>query len=112
MPKRNGRLRVKMERLLAEWKRSGEPATSFARRKGITSAKFFYWKRRLSTGHSGSRRRSDSGFVPVRVLSGAPAGGVDGVIEIVLESGARVRVSEGGSEEMLRRTIRVLQESC
>jgi hypothetical protein len=111
--------RTQMAGLLREWKRSGEPATSFAIRRGITAAKFFYWKRVfggvVQVGRSRSRR-----FVPVRLVGpGARLSadatqwnGGEGLVEIVLDSGERVRMWEGASEETLRRVIRVLSERC
>ncbi len=103
--------RTQMARLLREWKRSGEPGTSFATRNGITAAKFFYWKRVLGGGVQvrGSRSRR---FVPVRVIGPGQWNGAEGFVEIVLDSGERVRMSEGASEELLRRAIRVLSERC
>jgi hypothetical protein len=107
-----------MAGMLREWKGSGEPATSFAIRRGITAAKFFYWKRVLGAGVETGRSRR---FVPVRLDGAASAGltadamqwkGGEGFVEIILDSGARVLVSEGASEETLRRAIRVLRERC
>lgn len=106
-------LRVEMERLMSEWRRSGELATSFAKRKGITPAKFFYWKARLASSKKSSKRRVSAGrFVPVQVLRGGEPAAESDTVEIVLASGVRVRVSERSSEQTLRRAIRVLQETC
>ena len=108
---RESETRTQMAGMLREWKRSGEPATSFAIRRGITAAKFFYWKRVLGgvvqVGRSRSRR-----FVPVRLVGRGQWNGAEGLIEIVLDSGERVRISEGASEQTLRRVIRVLSERC
>lgn len=111
-------IRRKMEGLLREWEGSGETVRSFAARKGITSAKFFYWKKRLgSSGGTNGRGRSSGGrrgFVAVQVVDNGEwsvaQGGV--VLEVVLECGDRVRFAEGASEEMFRRAIRVLREPC
>ena len=117
MSRANGReIRREMEGLMREWKRSGETVRSFAAQKGMTSAKFFYWKKRL--GFSGGSKRAgrssrSQGFVPVQVVDN-PEWGVarSVVLEVVLESGERVRFAEGASEEMLRSAIRVLRERC
>ena len=111
-------IRRQMEGLFQEWKGSGEAVRSFAERKGITSAKFFYWKKRLgSSGGTNGRGRSSGvgrGFVPVQVVArgewSVAQGGV--AVEVVLESGDRIRFADGASEETLRRAIRMLRERC
>ena len=104
-------IRAQMARLVKEWKRSGEPGRTFAARKGITAAKLFYWKLRL-VGPERSRGRRTHRFVPVRVVGRGQWSGAEVSLEIVLESGERVRMSEGVSEETLRRAIRILRERC
>lgn len=107
---KQGAVRTQMARLVKEWGRSGETGRAFAARNGITAAKLFYWKLRL-VGRDRGRGKRTHRFVPVRVV-GREQWGVAGLLEIVLDSGARVRVSEGVSEETLRRAIRVLRERC
>jgi len=104
-------IRTQMASLLREWNRSGETGRTFAVQKGITAAKFFYWKRRLAAADHGRGKRTRR-FVPVRVVGPGQWSGADGLLEIVLDSGERVRMSEGVSEETLRRAIRVLRERC
>jgi len=104
-------IRKQMVQLLREWKRSGEPATSFARRKGITGAKFFYWKRVLGAGTEVKRSRSRR-FVPVRIVESGQWSEGGGLVEIVFDSGERVRVSDGVSEQTLRLALRVMRERC
>src|SRR3990172_9302950 len=60
--------------------------------------------------HSTGRTQDSeySRFVPVRVVGSGQWSGAEGVVEIVLDSGERVRMWEGVSEETLRRAIRVL----
>jgi hypothetical protein len=60
-------IRRQMEGLYVEWKGSGETVRSFAARKGITSAKFFYWKKRL--GWSVVRGKVEGGRAEVGVGS-------------------------------------------
>jgi hypothetical protein len=116
--KKAAEIRGEMEGLLREWKGSGETVRSFAERKGITSAKFFYWKKRLgsSSGTNGRGRssRGGRGFVPVQVVARGEWSVAQGsvVVEVVLESGERIRFADGASEETLRRAIRVLRERC
>lgn len=114
--------RAKMERLISRWKDSGRSCTAFAEANGVSVAKFLYWKRRLdSVEPKGGRKprrastASQPGFVPVQLVGTASAAfATGGMVELVLESGERVRVTEGVSEDTLRRAIRVLRErdSC
>lgn len=112
--KKAGEIRREMEGLFREWKGSGERVRSFAERKGITSAKFFYWKKRLGVSgarQGGGRSSRGRGFIPVQVVdNGVAQKGV--VLEVVLECGDRIRFGDGVSEELLRRAIRVLREPC
>ena len=116
--KKSEEIRREMEGLFREWRGSGETGRSFAERKGITSSKFFYWKKRLGrSGATQGRKRSsgsERGFVPVQVVDNGEwsvsQSGV--VIEVVLECGDRIRFAEGAPEEMLRRAIRLLREPC
>ena len=91
--------------------RSGEPGRTFAARKGSR-------QRSCSTGSSGSSAGMGAGgserigLVPVRVVGRGQWGVAEGLLEIVLDSGERVRMSEEVSEETLRRAIRVLRERC
>ena len=106
-------VQTQMANLVKEWRRSGETGRTFAARKGITAAKLFYWKLRLVGRDRLRKRRAHQRFVPVRVVGsrGQWSGGAE-LLEIVLDSGERVRVTDGVSEEALRRAIRVLRERC
>jgi hypothetical protein len=102
-----------MTRLVKEWTRSGETGRAFASRKGITAAKLYYWKLRLVGRDRGKAKPVDR-FVPVRLVgSGVPSDiATTGRLEIVFESGERLRMATGVSEETLRGVIRVLRERC
>jgi len=66
-------VRRQMTSLVKEWTRSGQTGKTFAARNGITAAKSFYWKLRLSArkGLEGSER-IDSLALVKDVVSGAP----------------------------------------
>lgn len=104
-------IRTQMANLVREWSRSGESGRRFAARKRITAAKLFYWKLRL-VGRDRRRKEQAHRFVPVRVVGRGQWDVTAGLLEIELDSGERVRMSEGVSEETLRRAIRVLRERC
>ena len=60
--------REKLRELVARWEGSGEPAAAFARRHGLTRAKFSYWRGQLSASAKPRRRgRRAVSFAPVRL---------------------------------------------
>jgi transposase-like protein len=93
-----------MGRLVAQWRRSGESQAGFARRHGIPTWTFWYWCRKLSKNGVAAPEAS-SAFVPVRVTSDAETG----VVEVVLPSGERVRVSAGASVDLVRLVVAALR---
>jgi hypothetical protein len=82
-----------MRKLVREWRASGEPASRFASRQGMTKDTFRYWRQRFSrdTTDSRSRKAAPTAFAPVRVVG--DAGGMrPDVVEIHLASGDMLRV--------------------
>jgi hypothetical protein len=91
-------------RIVAAWRKSGEPASVFAGRLGIDPRRVSRWASRLEAGHAERMR-----FLPVRVA----AEGVDGrhaSIEIELGHGRRIRVAPGFAVDDLRRVVAILEE--
>lgn len=58
---------VRMARLVAQWRTSGESRAHFARRHHIPAWTFWYWCRKLSAGPTESADTPPATFVPVRV---------------------------------------------
>ena len=107
--------RARMERLISRWRKSGRSCTGFARANGVSVSTFFYWKRRLESARAGAEDRAEvpsasARFLPVRLVGSATEPGVAGLVELVLETGERIRLTEGVSEDTLRRVIRILRE--
>lgn len=105
--------RERMRAVVERWRRSGESAAAFCRRRGLRPQKLSYWKRVLGEAGPIVKRRGGGrrapGFVPVRLLG---AGAVTSGLEIVLVSGERVVVGEGVSRELLGDVLRSLRERC
>jgi hypothetical protein len=104
--------RERMVALVEGWRRSGQSAAVFCRRRGIKPQRLSYWKRVLGIARPvvrrrSSRRRADR-FVPVRLVGA----GSTGALEIHLTSGDRVVIHEGSSRELLREALAVLRERC
>jgi len=102
-----------MRAVVERWRRSGESAAAFCRRRGLRPQKLSYWKRVLGEAgpivkRGGGGRRAP-GFVPVRLV-GADA--VASGLEVVLVNGERVVVGEGVSRELLREVLLTLRERC
>ena len=107
--------RSMMEGMLEQWRSSGKSGADYARSNGMTPSKFYYWKKLLDSGGPKSKlagSRASKGLVPVRVLSGVVGQRGSGGVEVVLSGGDRLVFGEEVSEEVLRRVVRVLRESC
>jgi hypothetical protein len=92
-----------MARLVAQWRRSGEPGARFARRHHIPTWTFWYWCRKLAVPPA-----APPTFVPVQVAPdvGAPA------IEVVFRSGERLHVRVGASADLVRAAVTALRAAC
>ena len=98
---------LRMARLVAQWRRSGESQASFARRHHIPGWTFWYWCRKLS-GDPALERRVTPTFVPVQVATDSAAP----VIEIVLPGGERLHVGSGASADLVRAVVTALRAGC
>jgi transposase-like protein len=90
--------------LIARQQRSGQSVAAFCRAHDVSQPSFFSWRKRL-------RLHTDtppSSFVPVQIdLSSSLAHAAS--IEIVLRSGACVRVSHGCDRQTLETVLAVLE---
>src|SRR4029077_1593585 len=82
---------------LAELSRSGESILEFARRRGISAQRVYYWKKRIA-------ERAAPTFVAVPV-----AGGQAGQIEIIAH-GVTIHVREDLGVERLAEIVEVLAQ--
>jgi transposase-like protein len=100
---------VKMTRLVAQWRASGEPQARFARRHGVRPWTLWYWSRKL-----GETSRAPAGpgpaFVPVQVIAEPPC--VAAAIEVVLVSGERLTIPAGVSSDQMRAVLVALRSAC
>ena len=114
------RTRARMRALLERWRSSGQSASAFSRRYGITPQKLSYWKCALARPSqraarparpARTARTARSGFVPVQLVDG-PAEGAGGSLEIMTDSGWRVVVRQGVSRELLADVVAALRQAC
>jgi hypothetical protein len=100
---------ARMARLVAQWQRSGEPAARFARRRGIPTWTFWYWRRKLAlTSTEAVRASAGPTFVPVQVASAGEAW----VLELAFHGGERLQVRAGASAELVRAAVTALRTGC
>ena len=92
--------------LIGRQQRSDQPIAAFCRDHGVSQPSFFSWRKRL-------RLHSDaptSPFVPVQIDLSSPAVLAQSApIEIVLPSGAFVRVRPGCDRQTLETVLTVLE---
>jgi transposase-like protein len=100
------------QRVLADLKRSGLSASSFAAKHELGLERIYYWQRRLKARASETEART--GLVEVRV-SGPTDGGTSSRaparIEIELLNGRRLSVAESTDLEQLGRLVALLERA-
>jgi hypothetical protein len=94
---------VRMARLVAQWRKSGESGASFARRHQMSAWTFWYWQRKLSETPPVA-----AAFAPVHVT----AERAEPVIEIVFSGGERLQVRGGPSADLVRAAVNALRSPC
>jgi hypothetical protein len=97
-----------MAALVRAWEIGSESRHAFARRHGLTVARFDYWKRRV---RQAAPAEAPVSFVPVQVVSDAPRP-VAGAIEVVLVSGERLTLPAGVSSDQVRVVLAALRAPC
>ena len=100
---------VRMTRLVAQWRASGEPQARFARRHGVRPWTLWYWSRKRA-GTSRSPAAPGPAFVPVQVIAEPPP--VVAPIEVVLVSGERLTIPAGVSGDQVRAVLAALRSAC
>ena len=100
--------RLRMVRLVGQWRRSRESAARFARRHGMSPWTFWNWRRKLGASEPRPGAAAEPTFVPVQVAreAGEP------VIEIVWKSGERLHVRAGASADLVRAAVAALRSPC
>ncbi len=100
--------------VLAEFERSGLPLRTFAVQRGLDAERLYRWRTRFSRASVRSMARVASpGFTEITV-SGTPVAqyrALGNGFEIVLTSGALVRVGPSFEPEALRRLLAILAET-
>ena len=93
------------ERVLAVWAQSGLTLSAFARQCGLSVRRLARWKRRLED-------REGPRFHPVEIVGETPA--LDGRsdedigLEVLIDTGLRIRVRRGFDGALLRELIEAL----
>lgn len=100
---------VRMTRLVAQWRVSGEPQARFARRHGVRPWTLWYWSRKRAAASRGQAVTGPA-FVPVQVIAEPPR--VAATIEVVLVSGERLTIPDGVSSDRLRAVLAALRSAC
>ena len=98
-------------RIVAESAQPDRTVSQVARAHGIAAGQLFTWRRQLLAAAI-DRHEAESGFVPVRITSGAvaapAAASAELHIEICLAGGVVISVGRGVEIEPLRRVLTAL----
>jgi hypothetical protein len=105
-------------RLLGEWEQSGLSQAEFCRQRGIRAVNLAWWKRRLRSSAGGPRAgrprvtqsAGRAAFVELALPSHPAHGGV--VYELVLPSGACLRLPGDFDPERVARLVQALAAAC
>jgi len=113
------------KRLVAEWRRSGQSAAEFGRRRGISQWALYSWVKQLGAGPKRRRQQrrpvrssttvEASGFIPVRLVGDGhadPPTRAESAVEIQLRGGDVVRVVGEVSSERLRAVVTAVRQAC
>jgi hypothetical protein len=106
------------QRLLGAWEQSGLSQAEFCRRRGLKAVNLAWWKRRLrgsaGTPRAGRQRRMRSAqraaFVELTLPSHPGRGGFG--YELVLPSGACLRLPGDFDPERVARLVQALATAC
>lgn len=94
--------------VLAALERSGQAVSVFAAEHGLDAQRLYLWRRRLRAGSAGAERSTFRELI-VRPTAAASMGEPDGQrFEIVLPSGAIVRVPASFESDALARLLEVV----
>lgn len=107
-------------RLVARWRESGESASEFARRHGVSAWMLYAWAKRSGSRQLGPKRRGGPGsagrmdLLPVRLVgervsASAPSGPV---VEVQLRGGEVIRVVGDVPVERVRAVVTAVLEAC
>jgi Transposase len=89
---------------IAEQQRSGMSVKQFCKERGLTECSFYAWRKRLRNGQEPVRFALVEREAGVRQQAAAGAG-----LELVLTSGARLRIATSVDSATLRRVLDALR---
>jgi transposase-like protein len=103
------RAEARWRSLIAAQEQSGESVARFAERRGLNSATLYWWRSRLR-----SREREQPEFVPIEIFGAErpAAAAIDGVFELELAGGRRLRVPPRFDADELARLIVAVERAC
>jgi transposase-like protein len=101
---RRGPDAVKLElwrRRLREFEQGADTVAAFCRRVGVSAATFYGWRRKVAESPGGGPASHGRHVVPpLSFLPVQVTGQPQGVIEVVLAGGVRVRIPSGDCESL------------
>jgi|HubBroStandDraft_6_1064221.scaffolds.fasta_scaffold680889_3 hypothetical protein len=90
------------------WRASGLTAAEYGRRHQLNEGSLKWWKWRLGAQKVRARKRTPVSMSPLTFVELASSAGHE-AIEIVFESGTRIRVPSGFDASTLARVVAVLE---
>jgi hypothetical protein len=120
MPKRDPTKEKHWRRVLRQWQRSGLTGRDFCAQHGLQESSFYAWRRAIARRDQQQRplvttttepplslARPAPVFLQLALPDGAA---LPPVIEVVVATGRRLRVSPGVDADLLRQLLRLVEE--
>jgi transposase len=91
--------------------RSGLGVEKFARQRGLTPQRLYWWKKKLGVPAAGKGASSAPALVPVRVTNSPPDARRGEPVTVLLRSGHMVKVGRDFDESAFARVVALLERS-
>jgi hypothetical protein len=103
-------------RVVVEWRRSGQGVRDFCAARGLSEQSLYWWRRELATRDRRPVAAAEAAppprFVPIHVRTEPTATLPDGLIEVVLSNGRRLRAGADVTPGRLAELVRALEAAA
>jgi len=100
---------VEARGVLEAWRRSGLPLERFARQRGLTPQRLYWWRNKFAAIDKRSALSATPALLPIRVSPEASRRGEP--VTVLLRTGHMLKVSHGFDEDAFARVVALLEGS-
>lgn len=99
------------QRTIGNAARSGMSIREFCRQHRLKESQFYWWQRKLKAGRQEGNKPTSSGGEASFALVSEDGASIQAGLELVLQDGRRLRISQGVQEETLRAVLAAMESS-